>query len=175
LVLPATKTNRKGLRRPTAGTHSKQTMTRNSISLALTLAGALLVSSCATQANQKKTTTSAPSAWRVKSAQKGHASWYGIRCNGGTHTASGETLCNNAPTAAHKTLPMGTKVRVTNLNNGKSEIVKINDRGPFIRGRIIDVTEGVAKRLNFFKNGVAQVKVEVIEKADLNEADDSRN
>ena len=59
---------------------------------------------------------------------------------------------------------MGTKVRVTNLNNGKFEIVKINDRGPYIKGRIIDVTEGVAKRLNFFGNGITNVKVEVIEK-----------
>lgn len=139
-------------------------MTRKYTSLALTFAGALLFTSCATQANQKKQTTSAPSSWNVKSIQKGEASWYGIRCNGGTHTASGETLCNQAATAAHKTLPMGTKVRVTNLNNGKSEIVKINDRGPYIHGRIIDVTEGVAKRLKFFSNGITKVKVEVIEK-----------
>ena len=143
-------------------------MTRTIKSVALALAGALIFTSCATQANQKKVTT-AESSWKVKSVQKGQASWYGIRCNGGTHTASGETLCNHAPTAAHKTLPMGTKVRVTNLNNGKSEIVKINDRGPYAHGRIIDVTEGVAKRLNFFSNGVAKVKVEVVEKVSPDE------
>lgn len=138
-------------------------MTRTFKSVALAFAGALLFTSCASQANQEKVTTT-ESTWKVKSVQKGQASWYGIRCNGGTHTASGETLRNHAPTAAHKTLPMGTKVRVTNLNNGKSEIVKITDRGPYIHGRIIDVTEGVAKRIGFFSNGIAKVKVEVVEK-----------
>lgn len=63
---------------------------------------------------------------------------------------------------------MGTKVRVTNLNNGKSEIVKITDRGPYTKGRIIDVTEGVAQRIGFYKNGIAKVKVEVVEKVDPN-------
>jgi rare lipoprotein A len=96
--------------------------------------------------------------------QTGEASWYAIKCNGGTRTASGEKLVDSASTAAHKTLPFGTLVKVTNLNNGKSEIVKINNRGPFIKGRIIDVTVGVAERLGFKKNGVAKVKVEVVGK-----------
>jgi rare lipoprotein A len=96
--------------------------------------------------------------------QTGQASWYSIKCNGGTKTASGERLVDSAPTAAHKTLPMGTKVKVTNLHNGKSEIVKISDRGPYTKGRIIDVTVGVAERLGFKKNGVAKVKVEVVGK-----------
>lgn len=113
-------------------------------------------------ANQKKVSATPKTSWEVKSVQKGKASWYGIRCNGGTQTASGERLSNHAATAAHKTLPMGTKVRVTNLANGKSEIVKINDRGPYIHGRIIDVTEGVAKRLDFFHRGITKVKVEVV-------------
>ena len=142
-------------------------MTRTFKSVALALAGALLFTSCATQANQKKVTAT-QSTWKVKSVQKGQASWYGIRCNGGTQTASGERLCSQAPTAAHKTLPMGTKVRVTNLNNGKSEIVRITDRGPYTKGRIIDVTEGVAQRIGFYKNGIAKVKVEVVEKVDPN-------
>jgi len=101
--------------------------------------------------------------WRIREVQKGKASYYSTRCNGGTHTASGERLRNDALTAAHKTLPMGTKVRVVNLANGKSEIVTINDRGPYIRGRIIDVTIGVAKRLDFLRRGVVPVKVEVLE------------
>jgi rare lipoprotein A len=150
-------------------------MTRNSISLALTFAGALFFTSCATQANQKKQTAATPSSWKVKSIQKGEASWYGIRCNGGTHTASGETLRDNSATAAHKTLPMNTKVRVTNLSNGKTEIVRINNRGPYIRGRIIDVTEGVAKRLGFYDRGITKVKVEVIEKHKPAEGDDSES
>lgn len=123
----------------------------------------LSLSSCASFGTQAKN-TKPKSEWNIRAIQHGKASWYGIRCNGGTHTASGETLCNHAPTAAHKTLPMGTKVRVTNLSNGKSEIVTINDRGPFKRGRVIDVTEGVAKRLDFYKRGIVPVKVEVLEK-----------
>ena len=79
-----------------------------------------------------------------------------------TRTASGQRLTNDAYTAAHKTLPMGTKVRVTNENNGRSEIVTINDRGPYIRGRIIDLTIGSAERLGFRRNGIAPVKVEVL-------------
>lgn len=94
--------------------------------------------------------------------QTGQASWYGVRCNGGTRTASGIRLKDEASTAAHKTLPMGTKVKVTNTKNGKSEVVTITDRGPYTKGRIIDVTVGVAKRIGFHKNGVAKVKVEVL-------------
>lgn len=107
------------------------------------------------------------SPWKVKKVQKGEASWYSIRTNGGTQTASGERLKEEASTAAHKTLRMGTKVRVTNLRNGKSEIVKITDRGPFIKGRIIDVTTGVARRIGFHSRGVAPVKVEVLEKREV--------
>jgi rare lipoprotein A len=92
----------------------------------------------------------------------GKASWYEIKCNGGTHTASGETLNDWAMTAAHKTLPMGTRVRVTNKLNGRSVVVKINDRGPYIKGRIIDVTKGVAHKLGFITKGVVPCKVEVL-------------
>ena len=93
----------------------------------------------------------------------GKMSWYCIECNGGTHTASGKTLNDWAMTAAHKSLPMGTKVLVTNLANEKSVVVTINDRGPYIRGRIIDVTKGVAHKLDFVIDGVVPVKVEVLE------------
>lgn len=96
------------------------------------------------------------------------ASWYSIKTNYGTKTASGQRLCNKAPTAAHKTLPMGTKVRVINLKNNKSEVVTINDRGPFIKGRIIDVTIGTAEKLGFVKNGVIPVKVEVLSRINDN-------
>ena len=98
----------------------------------------------------------------VPTEQHGRASWYSIRTNGGTKTASGKKLSNSASTAAHKTLPIGTKVRVTNMNNGKSEIVTITDRGPYVRGRIIDLTVGAAERLGFFRAGTAPVKVEVV-------------
>lgn len=98
-----------------------------------------------------------------RTIQEGQASWYCIKCNGGTHTASGETLNDWAMTAAHKTLPMGTKVRVTNMDNGKSVVVRINDRGPYIKRRIIDVTKGVAKKLDFLNDGVVPVTVEVLD------------
>ncbi len=100
---------------------------------------------------------------KARMIQEGHASWYCIKCNGGTHTSSGETLNDHAMTAAHKTLPMGTRVRVTNRQNGKSVIVRINDRGPYIKRRIIDVTKGVARKLDFVKKGVVPVIVEVLD------------
>jgi peptidoglycan lytic transglycosylase len=77
----------------------------------------------------------------------------------GSGTASGQKLNPNALTAAHRTLPFGTKVRVTNKSNGRSVIVTINDRGPFTRGRIIDVTPAAARALGF--SGLAQVSLNV--------------
>ena len=138
-------------------------MTRNQKSVALAIAGALMLPSCSTQATASNRLYGATE-WKVSSVQHGKASWYGVRCNGGTRTASGERLSNQAATAAHKTLPMGTKVRVTNLHNGKSEVVRINDRGPYTKGRVIDVTEGVAQRLGFHSRGIVPVKVEVLNK-----------
>lgn len=95
--------------------------------------------------------------------QTGHASWYGVACNGGTHTASMERLRDTDLTAAHKTLPMGTMVQVKNLDNGRSVIVRINDRGPYIKGRIIDVTPAAADALGMRRSGVAECRIQVIE------------
>lgn len=148
------------------------TPTRNFKSVALAIAGVLLLPSCATtsSANSKNNVSQSGDAqYKVKSVEHGKASWYSIRTNRGTKTASGQRLCDVSPTAAHKTLPMGTKVRVINQANGKSEIVTINDRGPFIRGRIIDVTVGTADRLGFRQRGVAAVKVEVLGQIDTKE------
>ncbi len=140
-------------------------LTRNLKSVALAIAGVILIPSCATtgNANTKHQTNPDPQ-YAVKSVQHGKASWYSVGTNSGTRTASGQRLSNHAATAAHKTLPMGTKVRVTNQANGKSEVVTITDRGPFVRGRIIDVTIGIAERLGFLKRGVAVVRVEVLGK-----------
>jgi rare lipoprotein A len=80
------------------------------------------------------------------SAQCGRASWYALH----SRTASGEP---SAMTAEHKTLPFGTKVRVTNKKNGKSVVVRINDRGPFVRGRVIDLSKGAAQQLGFISSG----------------------
>jgi rare lipoprotein A len=80
----------------------------------------------------------------------------------GHTTASGERMNANALAAAHRNLPFGTKVRVENLANGKSVVVRINDRGPYAGGRVIDVTQGAAKQLGMIKSGVAKVKVTVV-------------
>ncbi len=89
----------------------------------------------------------------------GVASFYGGSHHGGP-TASGERFNQNAMTAAHRSLPLGSQVRVTNLGNGKSVTLRINDRGPFVRGRIIDVSRGAAAELGFIGNGLAKVRVE---------------
>jgi len=99
---------------------------------------------------------------KVLATYHGLASWYSIKTNFGTKTASGRRLYNNAYTAAHKKLPMGSKVRVTSLFNGKSEVLTITDRGPYIKGRIIDVTVGCAKRMGWYSRGITKVKVEVL-------------
>ena len=139
-------------------------MTRNLKSVALAIAGVLLLPSCATTGNARSKSTTEADNLAVKSVQHGKASWYSIKTNYGTRTASGQRLCNHGATAAHKTLPMGTKVRVINEANGKSEVVTINDRGPYTKGRIIDVTIGAAERLGFVHRGIAKVRVEVLGK-----------
>jgi rare lipoprotein A len=90
---------------------------------------------------------------------RGYASWYGES----QMTASGERFNKHALTAAHRTLPLGTQVRVTNTKNGKSVVVRINDRGPYGgHGRIIDLSEAAAKQLDMIDAGVAPVTLEVI-------------
>ena len=89
----------------------------------------------------------------------GLASWYGL----GGQTASGEYIVPGALTAAHRTLPFGTRVRVENLDNGESVVVRINDRGPFIPGREIDVTRAAAEKLDFIRAGVANVRLTVLD------------
>ncbi|MDF3863237.1 septal ring lytic transglycosylase RlpA family protein [Pseudomonas denitrificans (nom. rej.)] len=90
---------------------------------------------------------------------EGTASYYG-KAHHGKRTASGERFNQNALTAAHRTLPFGTRVRVTNLDNGRSVVVRINDRGPFGRGRIIDVSKAAAEQLNMLRSGTAPVRLE---------------
>jgi rare lipoprotein A len=94
--------------------------------------------------------------------EEGEASWYGHPFHGRT-TASGETYDMNAPTAAHKTLPFGVRVRIDNLDNGRSTTLTVNDRGPFIRGRIIDVSRRGAEELGMVGAGVARVRITVVE------------
>jgi rare lipoprotein A (peptidoglycan hydrolase) len=94
--------------------------------------------------------------------QRGVGSWYGPRFQG-RKTASGEVYDMHDFTAAHLTLPLGTVVRVTNELNGKSTLVRINDRGPYIDGRVIDLSFRAAKELNIVQNGTSDVAIEVIE------------
>ena len=89
------------------------------------------------------------------------ASWYGQKFNG-RQTASGERFDMYAMTCAHKTLQFGTKLHVTNPDNNKSVIVTVNDRGPFIRGRDLDLSYGAAKKIGIVKKGVGRVKIELI-------------
>ncbi|NOX17376.1 MAG: septal ring lytic transglycosylase RlpA family protein [Chlorobi bacterium] len=87
------------------------------------------------------------------------ASWYGPKFHGKL-TANGEVYDQMAFTAAHKSLPFGTMLKLTNLENGKSVVVRINDRGPYIKGRDIDLSKGAATALGSIKPGVIKVKVE---------------
>lgn len=93
----------------------------------------------------------------------GVASWYGDDFHGRS-TANGEIYNMGAMTAAHQTLPLPSMVRVTNLSNGKNVVVRVNDRGPFAKSRIIDVSESAADKLGFKGRGTATVKVELLEK-----------
>ena len=87
------------------------------------------------------------------SAQCGSASWYALR----SKTASGERMNPAAMTAAHRTLPFGTLLKVTNQRNGKTVVVRINDRGPFIRGRVIDLSKAAAVQLGFIRSGHTKI------------------
>jgi rare lipoprotein A len=91
--------------------------------------------------------------------QVGTASWYGPGFHG-RETASGETFNQHALTAAHRTLPLGTTATVTNLETGQSVQVTINDRGPYVSGRHLDLSQAAAKRIGLIKKGVAKVKIE---------------
>lgn len=91
--------------------------------------------------------------------ETGTASWYG-KAHQGKPTASGEKFDRDKPTAAHPTLPLGSTVEVTNLENGKSTEVKVNDRGPYVDDRAIDLSEHAAKKLGMKEDGLAPVKIE---------------
>ncbi len=96
---------------------------------------------------------------------KGVSSFYAEDFHGKL-TANGEIYDMYGLTAAHKTLPLNTIIRVTNINNKKSLILRVNDRGPYVKGRILDCSYGAAKKLGFINNGTAKVKIEVIEWGD---------
>src|SRR5262245_10707309 len=93
--------------------------------------------------------------------EEGMASYYS-RVQEGRRTASGEIFANDRLTAAHRTLPFGTRVRVTHIASGRSVVVTITDRGPFRRGRVIDVTRRAARKLGMLRSGTARVRLETL-------------
>lgn len=128
--------------------------------LRLLTLGALVLGGCA------RVTTGLPPAAPVAAgwSETGIASWYGEPFHGRL-TASGEVYDMEAPTAAHRTLPFGTVVQVDNLDSGRSTVLRINDRGPFVRGRTIDVSRRAARELAMIGPGTARVRVTILETA----------
>ena len=122
----------------------------------LALLGAILLSGCATTDSQSLTSSGKV----VNRSYHGTASWYQC-CK---RTASGERFDPNKYTVAHRTLPFGTMLRLTNVANGNSIDVIVNDRGPFVRDKEIDVSRGTAQALGFFHSGTAKLLIEVLDK-----------
>ena len=108
-----------------------------------------------------KTTSTKEKTSNSGSSQSGIASYYGKGLHG-SRTASGERHNRNEMVAAHKSLPFGTKVKVTNLSNGKEVVVRINDRGPFIKGRVIDLSYGAFSKIENPGKGITKVKLDVL-------------
>ena len=129
---------------------------RRSTNLVLLALCLLVLTGCASHSNR------APASRRPGAgASEGVASYYAAKFQG-RPTANGERFDNGKLTAAHRTLPFGTRVRVTNLDNGRSVTVLVNDRGPFVKGRIIDLSFAAARRIDMVRAGVARVRVEPV-------------
>lgn len=124
---------------------------------------AFLISGCTRSVSHRRPSLppSVPTPLHPQPGQLGIASWYGPGFQG-RPTANGERYNQNALTAAHRTLPLGSEVQVTNVTNGKSVRVRINDRGPFVRGRVIDLSRGAAGRLGMVRRGTGRVRVQVL-------------
>ena len=138
----------------------------------ISLSGVILVVNCSNSPryttesrNRSKPVKKVKSTAKSKKILKGVSSYYGEAFHGKL-TANGEVYDMYGLTAAHKTLPLNTIVRVTNMENEKSLILRINDRGPYVKGRMLDCSYGAALKLGFIGNGTTKVKVEVIELGD---------
>src|SRR5262245_10647377 len=127
--------------------------------LPVLLASIVLAAAC----TQQKAPATSPASVERHQAETGRASWYG-KAHQGKRTANGERFDMNALTAAHRTLPFGTVVRVKDLKSGKSVKVRINDRGPYRKDRIIDLSYAAAKELGILSRGTARVEVTVIDR-----------
>jgi rare lipoprotein A len=145
----------------------------------LALSGALTLAGCETLDLNPSANTGTPSVTvnpichltnlglaRSGETFSGTTSWYSVRTNGGTRTASGEKFSDHGDTAAHRHLPFGTMIEVTNLANDRSVILRVNDRGPYTKGRVLDVSIGAAKKLGFDKRGLTNCRVEILRPAE---------
>ena len=137
---------------------SKRSTAASEFALAAVL---LLLVSCG---GKKKPESQFPPTPLKGGVQEGISSWYGKEFDG-RPTASGERFDMYALTAAHRTISLGSTVSVTNLENGRSAILRVNDRGPFIQGRILDCSYGAAKELGFSGAGLARVRIEMVSEA----------
>lgn len=129
---------------------------RASLALSLSLLAAGIASACTT-ATQAPLSCAQARDYR----QEGIASWYG-KAHHGRRTASGARFDMHALTAAHRSLPFGSRIKVTNTANGRSVVLTVNDRGPFIAGRLLDVSYRAARELNFARAGLAEVRIETV-------------
>jgi rare lipoprotein A len=126
------------------------------------LAGALILAGVLAGCGAARSTARPPAADDLlRPVQTGRASWYG-RAHHGRRTASGETYDMNRLTAAHPALPMGTHLLVTNLRNGRSVVVRVNDRGPTVDGRVLDLSHAAARELGALAAGVVPVRIRVL-------------
>lgn len=146
----------------------RRAASKRSTSIAAALLAALALSACQTAVvpppppPPEAAPLPPPSCPRYVHYQEGIASFYG-RTHHGKPTASGTPFDMNGPTAAHLRLRLGTRVRVTNIENDRQIELLINDRGPYIRGRVLDVSQGAARQLGFEEKGIARVRIETIE------------
>lgn len=134
----------------------------HSARLAWTLGAALGLGGCAAYSAPRVAPPPAPAPLPLATPSSGHvttASWYGPGFQG-RRTSSGETFNRNDLTAASRTLPLGSRVRVTNLSTGQSVVVRVNDRGPYVRGRGIDLSQRAADRIGVARRGVARVQID---------------
>lgn len=124
---------------------------------------AVILSGCSIATQQSVAKSPKAKTLAYSKAQKGKASWYGPGFQG-RKTANGERFNMNAYSAAHRTLAFGTKICVHNLRNGKGVTVRVNDRGPFVRGRVVDVSRQAARTLGMVRSGTAPVRVTVVDR-----------
>jgi rare lipoprotein A len=146
------------VRRPTL---EKSTARRFSVAATVVVAGLIAVGACSRQPDPKAYKFPPPEAPAVGTTAEGIASWYGPGFHGKT-TANGEKYNQDALTAAHPYWAFGTRVKVTLLSTGRSAVVRINDRFPAYKGRIIDVSRGTARQIGLIGPGTGQVRLEVV-------------